>query len=119
MTDEQINISIAEACGWHDLSIVDKTACGLKQKVTSLNGRYEPIPDYVNDLNAMHEAEHRLCKLEFGWRTYADALEDVVGVNGSWAVMGEADKRLVLHATSRQRAEAFLRTLGKWEEVQP
>jgi hypothetical protein len=25
----------------------------------------------------------------------------------------------VIYATSRQRAEAFLRTLGKWEEVQP
>lgn len=109
MTDEQINIAIAEACGWHDLSIVDKTACGLKQKVTSLNGRYEPIPDYANDLNAMHEAEKLLkhdvenAWLKGGYSLYVQLLP-----------YGNE-----ISATARQRAEAFLRTLGKWEEVQP
>lgn len=103
MTDEQIKIAIAKACGW----------------VVFATTRPTDLPDYANDLNAMHEAEHRLCKLEFGWRTYADALEDVVGVNGCWAIMNEADKRLVLQATARQRAEAFLRTIRKCKEVRP
>lgn len=107
MNDSQINIAVAEACG-----IVDVDQWGPLYKTSS--GWVRDCPDYANDLNAMHEAENRLCKLEFGWRTYADALEDVVGVNGSWAIMDEADKRLVLHATARQRAEAFLRTIGKW-----
>lgn len=112
MTDRKINIAIAEACG-----IISKDQWGPLYKIAS--GWVRDCPDYANDLNAMHEAENRLCKLEFGWRTYADALEDVVGVNGSWAIMDEADKRLVLQATARQRAKAFLRTICKCKEVRP
>lgn len=108
MTDKEINGAIAEACG-----IVKEDQWGPLYK-TAL-GWVRDCPDYANDLNAMHEAEHRLYKLEFGWRTYADALEDVVDANCCWAIMAEADKRLILHATARQRAEAFLRTIGKWK----
>ena len=122
MNDSQINIAIAEACGWtlvkDDPNFHEYWEHPKDGRKIGVAANPSPFPDYCNDLNAMHEAEHRLCKLEFGWRTYADALEDVVGVNGWWAIMGEADKRLVLHATARQRAEAFLRTLGKWEGVQ-
>lgn len=114
MTDTEIRTAIAEACGWSNTH----TGYWTHPNQTAAFGK-ECLPDYPNDLNAMHEAEHRLCKLEFGWRTYADALEDVVGVNGSWAIMDEADKRLVLHATARQRAKAFLRTICKCKEVRP
>jgi hypothetical protein len=58
-------------------------------------------PDYCNDLNAMHEAEKVLTFKD--WEFYCDEL------GGSF--QGCA------HATARQRAEAFLRTLGKWEET--
>lgn len=114
MTDEQINIAIAEACGWHDLSIVDKTACGLKQKVTSLNGRYGPIPDHVNDLNAMHEVEEMLSEDErqnYWIELYGFAPRRVFSTH--------KDNWQMIHPTARQRAEAFLKTIGKWEEVQP
>lgn len=119
MTDEQINIAIAEACGWHDLSIVDKTACGLKQKVTSLNGRYEPIPDYVNDLNAMHEAIAFLSPEEADW--FAVELSAIVVENPSksWWDMNSNEVAHIANATARQLAEAFLRYIGKWEEAQP
>jgi hypothetical protein len=82
MTNEQINIAIAEACGgkWH-------------------------IPDYCSDLNAMHEVEENL--LGDSWIGYINQLADIEG-----SLFG-------IRATARQRAEAFLRTLGKWEEVQP
>ena len=101
MTDEQINIAIAEMCGW-----VEDAADVLGP---------EDYPDYCNDLNAMHEAErciphipHHLC-----W-AYAAELSEIV----------ERETRLSVFwldqqpecATARQRAEAFLRTLGKWEE---
>ena len=58
--------------------------------------------DYCNDLNAMHEAEHSLPYVQLC--NYIDLL---IEFSPEAAV-----------ATSRQRAEAFLRTLGKWEEVQ-
>jgi len=90
MTDEQINAAIAKACGWTDAPIVD--------------GMYgqTPVQNYCTDLNAMHEAEETLKGLQFA--AYAAILGDV---NGS--LFG-------IRATARQRAEAFLRTLGKWEE---
>jgi hypothetical protein len=51
----------------------------------------------------MHEAEKVLI-LDCVWATYLDKLSVVV-----------AEKSLV-NATAAQRAEAFLRTIGKWEE---
>lgn len=60
--------------------------------------------DYLNDLNAMHEAEKTLFpKHEAKW---AMTMSEVCG--HSW--------RIIYTATAAQRAEAFLKTLGLWEE---
>ena len=56
--------------------------------------------DYCSDLNAMHEAEKVLSSTQQD--EYWDRLTDE-----------EVDH---LFATARQRAEAFLRTLGKWNQ---
>ena len=67
-----------------------------------VNGDSEgPFPNYCNDLNAIHEAEK--------------------GLNDEqWVAYGKELSRLgvfpMVHATAHQRAEAFLRTLEKWEE---
>jgi hypothetical protein len=88
MTDKQINAAIAEACG----------------KVPTIYGEwYPPVPEYCTDLNAMHVAESVLTIIEQD--EYWNFLWDVTG-----------SKFELCHATARQRAEAFLRTLGKWEE---
>lgn len=95
MSDEQINVAIAEACN--------------KVTVDSWGEKY-PIPDYCNDLNAMHEAERVLT---------------TKGVNAWWEYVGYINRRnptpfgseTAVHATARQRAEAFIRTIGKWEEA--
>jgi hypothetical protein len=114
MTNEQINIAIAEACGWTDCSIIDGILCGLPIGVTSLNGRYDIIPNYCNDLNAMHEAEkvlndeqHRQYRSEV-WYSVCNDISSYECV--------KAAERPHFSATSHQRAEAFLKTLGKWEE---
>lgn len=70
-------------------------ACGWDHKPTNCGG-----VNYCADLNAMHEAENILRGEE--WDTYVDLLAD------TWIQ--------VAHATARQRAEAFLKTLGKWED---
>lgn len=57
-------------------------------------------PDYLNDLNAMHEAENVLNTREL-WEIYKNHLLQ-------W--MTEP-----ICATAAQRAEAFLRAIGKWE----
>lgn len=57
--------------------------------------------DWANDLNAMYLAEKTLS--ENPWIVYINELPN------KW----EGQQ---IHATARQRAEAFLRTLGKWED---
>jgi hypothetical protein len=106
MTDEQINAAIAKACGWTDV-----TASHRSGKAPSADYvGYEFYPDYCTDLNAMHEAE-RVLK---SWDHFVNY--------HAWLGYCGGNKLVQLHecitATARQRAEAFLRTLGKWEEVQ-
>ncbi len=130
MKPEQQRIAIAEACGW---KIENYGPAGYKTLYWRLrrpNGtiRVEDCtgeewsraifglmtPDYLNDLNAMHEAEKALSEKQQVWylqklmqvrfRTHADS--------GMIACM--ADK--LAFATASQRAEAFLRTIGKWKD---
>ena len=88
MKPEQQRIAIAEACGEDNDSIYR-----------------DLIPDYLNDLNAMHEAEKVLVRLQ--WVSYLRRLQTLCDESVSWPI----------HATAAQRAEAFLRTIGKWEEA--
>lgn len=62
------------------------------------------MPNYCTNLNAMHEAEEFITGAIF--RDYFE-----------WLTRNA--KGLGIRATARQRAEAFLRALGKWEKVQP
>lgn len=60
------------------------------------------VPDYPECLNAMHSAEKVLSPEQ--WLSY-------------WIFLGtELQDLSVLHATARQRAEAFLRTLNLWKD---
>jgi len=129
MTDEEIRIAIAEACGyvwyrtpkhpfetrrhrmialpalheyegqsdvWLERADGSERICNMKFMET--NGY---LPDYLNDLNAMHEAEKTLVR----FMDYETQLERVCKTRTVW------------NATARQRAEAFLSTLGKWRGV--
>ncbi len=97
MTNEQINAAIAEACGWKPKRQTKLTRMGFRVS-------YENTPNYCEDLNAMHEAE-KACRVDRNW-IYLNELDLVCRVDA-------------VYATARERAEALLRTLGKWEEVQP
>jgi hypothetical protein len=62
------------------------------------------VPDYIHDLNAMHEVES-VIGTDIKWtRKYIGILR----------VKGNMDG---VRATSAQRAEAFLRAIGKWKET--
>jgi len=101
MTDDQIDERIAEACGWTEVGECENGGFRLRGFPPN---RYEahrkPIPNYCNDLNAMHEAEKALTVEQ--WHDYVNFMPS------RW--------ECAVHATARQRAEAFLRTLGKWED---
>jgi hypothetical protein len=117
MNPEQQRIAIAEACGWNDIALrIIAEGTGMDQRVwcsgtISQGGR--ELPNYLNDLNAMHEAEKTLTKAN--WGGYAaelyritDAHNHGISPNHHWLA--------VAFSTAAQRAEAFLRTIGKWEE---
>ena len=79
------------------------------------SGRSAPLPDYLNDMNAMHEAEKSLKGKAHSSATtdeeieYCRHLSEIIGVE--WFRV----PRMVM-ATAAQKAEAFLRTIGRWED---
>jgi hypothetical protein len=113
MTDEQLNAAIAEACGWVDCKVVQKATLGVCTPVAygrpSEYGYDVVCPSFATDLNAMHEAEKHI--LPDIWNVYINQLARVTAAEDS-------SQRCFFCAPSRQRAEAFLRTLGKWEEAE-
>lgn len=111
MTDEEINEAIAKACGWKKPA--RKTV--LNEKGFFVTQHAQSAPNYCNDLNAMHEAEESSV---INLHDYGMHLYQIV-VPLETRVFVKSDPNVYIwHATARQRAEAFLRTLGKWEEAQ-
>jgi hypothetical protein len=107
MNKEKQRIAIAEACGWKP----GKCPCGediCNAWKTPAGDNWEYLPDYLNDLNAMHQAEMSRVDMEDGGFIvlFREYLHTILGHDGS----------LAIHATAAQRAEAFLRTIGKWED---
>ncbi len=103
-------IAIAEACGWTDVRELDdvypdgSVAAGIWWQGVNPSEKVEDlIPDYINDLNAMHEAE----------KVLGDKLD--VYTLCLYHITKGGDK-MAYRATAAQRAEAFLKTIGKWEE---
>ena len=107
MTPEQQRIAIAEACGFINARMWGES-CIACMGITS-EGKYWGglgVPDYLNDLNAMHEAEKMLRKPMKGSDT-----DTIIGdrMHKYAELIGYA-----FDATANQRAEAFLRTIDKW-----
>jgi len=99
MTKEQQRIVIAEICGWSRTS----STSGLVEAWQKGAEYTTKLPDYPNDLNAMHEAEKALSEEQ--WIAYIEILG---------TVMPDARLRSYVHATAAQRAKAFLETFNKW-----
>ncbi len=106
MTPEKQRIAIAEACGWINVHSRAGTVMGYKSN--SENGI---VPDYLNDLNAMNQAENVLKDVD----EYMAQLWMSVGFSHEEILTPEHLPRLCL-ATAIQRAEAFLKSLGLWED---
>jgi hypothetical protein len=106
--NDQINRKIAEALGWTDIWDDFGTLRGHDK-----DGRTRAVPDFTGSLDCMHEAEKTLTY----WPDYLFFLREIVGpfpdAQCEWT---DYHWRDVVHATARQRAEAFLRTRGLWED---
>lgn len=106
MKPELQQIAIAEACGWK----WERLCTGeLHGKPVGEQGPFREVPDYLNDLNAMHEAEKVLTEEQR--IAYSDCTYDI-----ALKAQKETGKWRWISLTAAQRAEAFLRTIGKWEE---
>jgi hypothetical protein len=73
------------------------------------------FPDYCNDLNAIHEAEKTLTSDQFEER-YVVELGKLLFLSGHGPWKWHECPAEIVKTTAAQRAEAFLRTIGKWEE---
>ena len=133
MDKEKQRIAIAEACGWK-FELCNNPTSSYKAWIKDGVWHEDGPPDYLNDLNAMHEAwnieppkpftDKFNFQCELAWQ-----LELIVKrefeKNPNWPRPGGLDKweeliwtakeYLIANATAAQRAEAFLRTLGLWE----
>lgn len=129
MTNNEINIAIAEACGYFWMtkigSVTTHHFAKYKQKDVEelesygfIKGRHghaneidtyglNYIPDYRNDLNAMAAVEKSLKEPErFAYEIILHKLNMKYGLGISvWETV---------HATAKQRAEAFLRLRELW-----
>jgi len=118
MTNPEINRTIAEACGW----TVNSLDTWKAPENTCWLGCYLAPPNYCEDLNAMAEAEKEFLKEQtatyYGIKycSYLTNLRNAATVLGPTGRVIAVNESLVVSATARQRAEAFLRTLGKWRE---
>ncbi len=126
MSPEKQRIAIAEVCGWQMVSEFENA---LHEKVRQYRKTIAPedgvyarameweLPDYLSDLNAMHEVEGvEVSKNGYNFQVeYMVQLENVALRRRPNCTSLEVRFWLSV-ATAAQRAEAFLRTLGKWEE---
>lgn len=90
--------------------IADEHTCPYDEPVTKHRA---PLPNYPDDLNAMHEAEKFLSstRQRLDYETHLNAAVQPVGA------MPYSDRVFFLYnATANQRAEALLRTIGKWKD---
>jgi hypothetical protein len=143
MTPERQRIAIAESCGWQIIFATDDklmsknplwqvfTPSGSKiqfwdEPIRGYGGVVDVItrkfldatdamnrcnvPDYLNDLNAMHEVEKTLSEKQL--KSYAFILAMVLDTTPTVDLY---DQFLNIHATATQRAEAYLKTIIKWE----
>jgi hypothetical protein len=127
VTDEELNVEIAEYRGWRSIREQDYQPFGTNEYIDGPSQvwvgihpesdvdskEYEVIPDYCNNLNAMAEAKNLLTGDKR--REFIDYLYEVVkqdkNINaGPYSVMIEA-----FYATAKQQAIAFVKTIGKWD----
>lgn len=113
MSPESQRIAIAEYCGYklHERGI------------TAPSGTFSPryampvislLPDYLNDLNEIHKAEKILNRSQ--WGDYCFWLTETIDISQPvpHASQTAEERFLTLHATASQKAEALLRTIGRW-----
>lgn len=99
MTPEEQRIALAEWAGWEELRDGRYKKDGIVERF---------IPDYPNDLNAVHLLEKKLPDGHTYWE-FIGHLDDIVKRDLLPFIADRAN------ATAAQRCEAILKTLNLWK----
>jgi hypothetical protein len=131
MTNEELNVEIAEYYGWRNIREQDyqpfgtdpyidgpsQVWVGIHPESDVDSKEYEVIPDYCKDLNAMAEAknlltgEKRIGFIDYLYEIVYEVVKQDKNINaGPYSVMTQA-----FYATAKQQAIAFVKTIGKWD----
>lgn len=113
MSPEAQRIAIAELRGW--VRIIEKR--GHLWQGERADGSVGLIPDYLNDLNAIREAEKVLTEEQLPEYGHQLAKLTVNMLPNAWWDQTADEVAKIAHASAAKRAEALLRTLGLWEET--
>ena len=111
MDEGKQRIAIAKEEGWRNIHWHKGNLWGMGK---DRRGSYTPmhVRDYLKDLNTCHEFEKGLTDEQYEL-SYRDHLVKVLFRDSE---SGYYTLRDYLSATAAQRCEAFLKTIGKWEE---
>lgn len=121
MNEDEQRIALAEFCGFE----FHGADCDGKKETKRFRRKqnfgqwvtcdFEQLPDFLNDLNATAEAEEVLMKQPDYQlcNKYSGLVDDIVCRD---TPCDDAIGIEFLHATARQRAEALLKTIGKWKD---
>ena len=120
MTSEQQNIAIAESQGWLSVSYSDTYRCIIG--VTDDDDTcfdYKIVPNYTQDLNAIHAAIHAKTEQIGATSFFYDELETIIGRDLGFNIKVKDNLGFsghIAHATALQLCESYLKTLGLWTE---
>ena len=116
LTDDELRIRVAELRGYKRASMLQPgTGLPLWEHPTEMVHATDGtplfphrviasnLPNYPQDLNAMHEVEDALTEEQYN--RFCDILWNMCG--------GASGKFGAIHSTARQRAEAFVLTMEK------
>lgn len=137
MTEQEVNIIVAKLCGWTMIHIETELNPD-KDRRTYLAGKSPlvisdceiedyfkmEVPHYATDLNAMHQAEKMFLEGYHNVPEHADRFADAYAfellkkvatwpIGFEWGSVCNEDYWKIAHATSRQRAEAFIAVFAK------
>lgn len=114
MSPEAQRIAIAEACGWEFVPSHDVRGAAVPEYWLDPEGErhYQdnPLPDYINDLNAIADARKILTDDQ-------KSLFVILLLDGGTKRGETLGCWHCLDAGASRQSEAFLRTIGKWKEA--
>ncbi len=121
MNTTKQRIAIGKLCGWTQVETYkwDNSNPSVrlpKQFHIDKSGVFHNLPDYLSDLNAMHEAERILTPEQ--WDNYCEYLFDLLGIETPYdnPNLHYSSFSWLIHATAAQHAEAFLKTFDLWAD---